>query len=87
MKIKIGQHKKLILPILLFISLCFNILYLFDLIDIKINLFPSKNQKLHNNTFKKFIDSPIKGSITKIDLNDTLKKNKLVIYHKVFVPL
>ena len=74
MKIKIGQRKKIILPILLFISLCFNILYLFDLIDIKINLSPSKNQKLQNNTFKKFIDSPIIDSIIKMEPNDTLKK-------------
>jgi hypothetical protein len=74
MKIKIGQRKKIILPILLFISLCFNILYLFDLIDIKINLFPSKNQKLQNNSFKKFIDSPIIDSIIKMEPNDTLKK-------------
>ena len=74
MKIKIGQRKKIILPILLFISLCFNILYLFDIIDIKINLPPSKNQKVQYKTFKKFIDSPIIDSIIKIELNDTLKK-------------
>ena len=76
MKIKIGQRKKIILPILLFISLYFNILYLFDIIDIKINLSPSKNQKLQNKTFKKFIDSPIIpiDSIIKIERNDTLKK-------------
>ena len=74
MKIKIGQRKKIILPILLFLSLCFNILYLFDIIDIKINLSPSKNQKLQNKTFKKFIDSPIIDSIIKIEHNDTLKK-------------
>jgi hypothetical protein len=74
MKIKIGQRKKIILPILLFLSLCFNILYLFDIIDIKINLPPSKNQKLQNNSFKKFIDSPIIDSIIKMEPNDTLKK-------------
>ncbi len=74
MKIKIGQRKKIILPILLFISLFFNILYLFDIIDIKINLSPSKNQKLQNKTFKNFIDSPIIDSIIKIEPNDTLKK-------------
>jgi hypothetical protein len=74
MKIKISQRKRIILPILLFISLCFNILYLFDIIDIKINLSPSKNQKLQNKTFKKFIDSPIIDSIIKIEPNDTLKR-------------
>ena len=76
MKIKIGQCKKVILPILLFISLCFNILYLFDIIDIEINLSPSKNQKLQHKTLKKFIDSPIIpfDSIMKIELNDTLKR-------------
>lgn len=71
MKIKIGQCKKIVLPILLFISLFFNLLYLFDIIDIKINLSPSKNQKLQNKTIKKFIDSPIIDSIIKP--NDTLK--------------
>lgn len=72
MKINIGQSKKIILPILLFISLWFNLLYLFDIIDIKINLSPSKNQKLQNKTFKKFVDSPIIDSIIKP--NETLKK-------------
>ena len=74
MKIKISQRKKIILPILLFVSLFFNILYLFDIIDVKINFPPSKNQKLQNKTFKKFIDSPIIDSIIKIEPNDTLKK-------------
>jgi hypothetical protein len=76
MKIKISQRKKIILPILLFISLFFNILYLFDIIDIKINLSPSKNQKLQHKTLKKFIDSPIIpiDSIMQIELNDTLKR-------------
>jgi len=76
MKIKIGHYKKIVLPILLFISLCFNILCLFNIIDIKINPSPSKNQKLQNKTLNKFIDSPIItiDSIIKIERNDTLKK-------------
>lgn len=74
MKIKKGHCKKIILPILLFISLCFNILYLPDIIDVKINLSTSKNQKLQNKTFKKFIDSPIIDSIIKTEHNNTLKE-------------
>ena len=74
MKIKIGHCKKIILPILLFISLCFNILYLPDIIDVKINLSTSKNQKLQNKTFKKFIDSPIIDCIIKTEHNNTLKE-------------
>ena len=75
MKTEIGQLKKIILPLVLFISLCFNILYLFNIIDFKINLIPSKNQEFQNKTFKKFIDSPIipLDSIFKITPNDTLK--------------
>jgi hypothetical protein len=76
MKIKTGQLKKIILPLLLFISLCFNILFLFNLIDFKISLSPSKTQELQNKTFKQFEDSPIIpfDSIIKIRPNDTLKK-------------
>ena len=75
MKTEISQLKKIILSLLLFISLCFNILYLFNIIDFKINLIPSKTQELQNKTFKKFIDSPIIpfDSIHKITPNDTLK--------------
>jgi hypothetical protein len=75
MKTEISQLKKIILPLLLFISLCFNILYLFNIIDFKINLIPSKTQELQNKTFKKFIDSPIIpfDNIIKITPNDTLK--------------
>ena len=76
MKTKFSLSKKTIIPLILFISLCFNILYLFNIIDIKINLFPSKNQNLQNKTIKKFIDSPISPahSNIEIELNDTLKK-------------
>ncbi len=75
MKTEIGQRKKIILPLVLFISLCFNILYLFNIIDFEINLIPSKNQEFQNKAFKKFIDSPIipLDSIFKITPNDTLK--------------
>jgi hypothetical protein len=75
MKTEIGQLKKIILPLLLFISLCFNILYLFNIIDFRINLIPSKTQELQNKTFKKYIDSPIIpfDSILKFTPNDTLK--------------
>ena len=75
MKTEISQLKKIILPLLLFISLCFNILYLFNIIDFKINVIPSKPQELQNKTFKKFIDSPIipLDSILKITPNDPLK--------------
>ena len=67
MKIKIGLLKKIILPFLLFISLCFNILYLFNIIDIRINLIPSGSQKFQNKTFKRFIDSPILQETIRID--------------------
>ena len=89
MKIKIGQSKKVILPLLLFISLCFNILYLFDIIDFKINPIPSKTQELQNKTFKQFWDSPIirldsvRNNDTverfkpKIEFNDTLKIKRI----------
>ncbi len=73
MKTGKGQLKKIILPLLLFISLLFNILYLFNIIDFKIDLIPSKTQELQDRTFKKFIDSPIIDSILKIEPNDTLK--------------
>ena len=75
MKIKIGQLKKIILPLLLFISLCFNILYLFNIIDFKINLIPYKTQELQNKTFKQFIDSPI-NSIDSIRNDDTVERIK-----------
>ena len=75
MKTEKSQLKRIILPLLLIISLCFNILYLFNIIDFKLNLIPSKTQELQNKTFKKFIDSPIipLDSIFKITPNDTLK--------------
>ena len=75
MKTEKSQLKKIILPLLLIISLCFNILYLFNIIDFKLNLIPSKTLELQNKTFKKFIDSPIipLDSIFKITPNDTLK--------------
>jgi hypothetical protein len=75
MKTKLGQFKKIILPILLFISLCFNILLLLNRIDFKINHIPSKTQELQNKSFKKFIDSPTIpfDKIPKITPNDTLK--------------
>ena len=75
MKTEISRLKRIILPLLLIISLCFNILYLFNIIDFKLNLIPSKTQELQNKTFKKFIDSPIipLDSIHKITPDDTLK--------------
>jgi hypothetical protein len=73
MKTEKGQLKKYILPLLLFISLCFNILYFFNILDFKINPIPSKTQELQDRTFKKFIDSPIIDSILKITPDDTLK--------------
>jgi hypothetical protein len=77
MKVKTGQSKKVILPLLLFISLCFNILYPFNIIDFRINLFPAKTQELQNKTFKHFWDSPIiyTDSIISIDNVDSVKPN------------
>lgn len=71
----IGHFKKTILPVLLFISLCFNILYIFNIIDFKISPSLSKTQEFKNKTFKKFIDSPIIpfDSLHIIMRNDTLK--------------
>ena len=68
MKIKVGQLKKVILPLLLLISLCFNILYLFNIIAVRINLLPAKTQESQYKTFKHFWDSP--GAQT-----DTIRNN------------
>jgi hypothetical protein len=78
MKIKLDRPKKIILPLLLFISLCFNILYFFNIIDIRINLIPSATQKLPNKTFKHYWDSHIDQPET-IRINDSLDRNKLKI--------
>ena len=78
MKIKIDQLKKIILPLLLSISLCFNILYLFNIIDIRINLIPSATQKLPSKTFKHYWDSPIVQPWS-IRINDSLDRNKFKI--------
>jgi hypothetical protein len=60
MKIKIDQPKSLILPIVLFLSLCLNLLYLFNMIDFKIYPAPPKTQELQNHIFKtNYIDAPI----------------------------
>jgi hypothetical protein len=74
MKIKTGQIKKIFLPLLLFISLCFNILYFLNIIDIRINLVPSKAQELQNKTLKRFIDSPILPETIRI--NDSVEEIK-----------
>lgn len=74
MKIKLGQLKKIILPLLLIISLCFNILYLFNVIDFKINLIPSRTQELQNKTFKQFIDSPLPYDTIRV--NDSIYRYK-----------
>lgn len=71
MKIKRGQLKKRFLPLLLFISLCFNILYFLNIIDIGINFIPSKTHGSQNKSFKRFIDSPILPEIIRI--NDTVE--------------
>jgi hypothetical protein len=78
MKIKTGKLKKIILPLLFFISLCFNILYLFNIIDFKINLKPSGTKELQNKTFKQFWDSPIVtiDSIRDLRNNDTVERFK-----------
>jgi len=75
MKTEIIQLKNIIFPLVLFISLCFNILYLFNIIDFKINIISSRTQELQNKTFKKFIDSPIIpfDRIHIITPDDTLK--------------
>jgi hypothetical protein len=60
MRNEIKQPKKLVLPILLVISICFNILYLFGIIDFKIRLIPQKTHQVGKQFLKhNFIDSPI----------------------------
>jgi len=77
MRIEIKQLKKLILPILLVISICFNLLYLFDIIEFKIG-HESENQFLKFD----FIDSPIKTEMIPIypeTFADTTDKELLKI--------
>ena len=81
MRIAIKQPKKLILPIVLALSICINLLYLFRIIEFKIGLFPRKTQELEKQNMKpNFIDSPIeydKGKIKKfINPADSLKTRR-----------
>jgi hypothetical protein len=75
MKIKVVQLKKTILPLLLLISLCFNILYLFSIIDVKIHLLPTKTQESQYKMFKHFWDSPCAQPDT-IRNNDSIDRFK-----------
>jgi hypothetical protein len=59
MKEKLNQPKKLILPVILFISLSINLLYFFNVLNLKIFLIPSKSQEIQNQKMPNYIDSPI----------------------------
>jgi hypothetical protein len=74
MKIKIGRSKEVILLLSLFISLVLNILYLFNIIDFKINIISSKTEELQHKTFKHFIDSPLPND--KIRVLDSMERFK-----------
>lgn len=60
MRIEIKQLKESVLPVLLAISICCNILYLFGIIEFKIRLLPQKTHEIEKQFLKhNFIDSPI----------------------------
>jgi hypothetical protein len=75
MEIRISQFRKLVFPLLFIISLCFNILFLLNLITFRINLFPSRDKELHIKTFKNFWDSPIVNPDSIIK-NDSINRFK-----------
>jgi hypothetical protein len=77
MKIKAGPLKRITLPLLLFTSLVINVLFLFNIINTKINLEPPTTKKLQNKTIKHFWDSPIiyPDTIRSIDSVDSVKSN------------
>jgi hypothetical protein len=59
MKENLKQSRKIILPLLLSISVCINLLYFFSILNLKIPLVPSNNQENQNREMFKYIDSPI----------------------------
>jgi len=68
MDIKPDKVIKKIVIIGLIISLSLNLLYLFDLIDFKIDLKP-KSQELRDKTFYQFWDSPIIDTIIRSNID------------------
>jgi len=75
MKEKLIQSKRLILPVLLFISLCLNFLYLFNIIHQKIILIPPKVQEIQKHNMPNYIDSPIEN----FKKQDSIKRLKKIV--------
>ena len=58
MKEKLKELKKLIIPLLLFISISLNLLYFFNILNFRIFLIPPKAQEIQNQKMPNYIDSP-----------------------------
>ena len=75
MKEKLNQPRKLFLPILLFISISINLLYFFNILNLKIFLISPKAQEIQNQEMPNYIDSPIE----RFRNQDSLKRLEKII--------